>query len=191
MFGLGFFTRRRAHRATSAAMASLADAFAGQPHAERAAIMAVANALLASVAARHGDLVMRRPSTLDRDDAAAIVAELSLSMAKLSLASEELSGRDFGDPVLDGIHRQMRATELVVGTLGMAMDPSGKRVVVEAWSNLYAARRHARAAVAALLAFQEETGTSPFPEGVPSKPSDLLALATTAPPFLRVRTVAA
>lgn len=191
MFGLGFFTRRRAHRATSAAMSSLADAFAGQPHAERAAIMAVANALLASVAARHGDIVMKRPSALDRDDAAAIVAELSLSMAKLAVALEESSGRDFGDPVLDGIHRQMRATELVVGTLGTAIDPSCKRVVAEAWSALYAARRHAKAAVAALLAFQEETGTSPIPEGVPSKPADLLALATTAPPFLRVRAAAA
>lgn len=188
MFGLSFFTRRRAQRAISAARSALADAFAGQPPSERAAIMAVANATLASVAARHGDGVLLRPSGLPKDVASVIIAELSVSITKLSLALEEMSDRNFGDPVLDGVHRQMRAIELVVGTLGTALDPSGKRVVVEAWSALYNARKHARAAVAALVAFQEETGTSPIPEGVPSKPADLLAMATTAPPFLRART---
>lgn len=191
IFGLNFFTRRRARRATFAARAALAGAFAGQPPAERAAIMAVANAILASVAARHGDAVLLRPAALRKDEAAAIIAELSVSITKLSLSLDRLSDRDFGDPVLDGVHRQMRATELVVGTLGTALDPSGKRIVAEAWSALYGARRHAKAAVAALLAFQEETGISPVPEGVPSRPADLLAMATTAPPFLRARTAAA
>ncbi len=184
MFVLGFLNERRARRAVAEAVASLGDAFAGQPASERAAIMAVANGILASVAAQHGDLVLTRPASLKRATVSTILSELSTSLSKLSVALDALSDRDHGDPVLDGVHRQRRAVELVVATLGMSLDPKAKPVVLEAWRAVYRARQHAGDAVAALNAFREETGTSPVPEGVPSQRGDLLALASTAPPFL-------
>lgn len=184
MFVLGFLKERRARRAVAEAVASLGDAFAGQPASERAAIMAVANGILASVAAQHGDLVLTRPASLKRANVSTILSELSTSLSKLSVALDALSDRDHGDPVLDGVHRQRRAVELVVATLGMSLDPKAKPVVLEAWRAVYRARQHAGDAVAALNAFREETGTSPVPEGVPSQRGDLLALASTAPPFL-------
>ena len=184
MFGIGFLIERRARRAVAAAVAALGDAFAGQPVSERAAIMAVANGVLASVAAQHGDLVLTRPAALKRATVSAILSELSISLSRLAVALEGLSDREHGDPVLDGVHRQMRAVELVVATLGMSLEPKAKPVVLEAWRALYRARQHAGEAVAALNAFREETGTSPVPEGVPSQRGDLLAMASTAPPFL-------
>jgi hypothetical protein len=184
MFGIGFLNERRARRAVAAASAAIADAFAGQPAHERAAIMAISNAILAAVASEHGDLVLTRPAALKRATASTILGELSTSLSKLSAVLDALSDRDHGDPVLDGVHRQMRATELVVATLGISLDPTARSPVLEAWRALYRARRHAGEAVAALTAFREETGTSPVPEGVPSTRGDLLALATTPPPFL-------
>lgn len=184
MFGLGFLIERRAKRAVASAMAALDDAFAGQPASERAAIMAVANGVLASIAAQHGDLVLTRPASLKRSVVSTILSELATSLSKLATALEGLSDRDHGDPVLDGVHRQMRAVELVVATLGMSLEPKAKPVVLEAWRVLYRARQHAGDGVAALTAFREETGTSPVPEGVPSGRIDLLAMATTPPPFL-------
>jgi hypothetical protein len=184
MFGTGFFIERRARRAAAAATAAIGDAFAGQSAHERAAIMAISNAILASVASQHGDLVLTRPAALKRSTVSTILAELSTSLSKLSAVLDALSDREHGDPVLDGVHRQMRATELVVATLGISLDPKAKSPVLEAWRTLYKARRHAGEAVAALTAFREETGTSPVPEGVPSGRGDLLAMATTPPPFL-------
>ncbi len=189
MFGV--FRERRARAAMALVVGSVGEGVGLLSPVDRAATMAIANALL-SVAAEHwGRVVVERPQALSGATAATIVNMLAESHGKALSALKAYGDRGMGDATYSQAMRQVRATEVAMGAVGRRFTgPEGVREVNGAWKALWNARGMADEAATVLLRFTKVSGGA---DALPRTASrngpyvrdDVVRLASTLPAMFR------
>ena len=180
---LSFFRRRRARTIVEHVRSSLMAGLAALSGPDRAAVMAIANALIDVAAERWGAAVANRPMTLDPDLASEIVVALSESHERVfEERLQPISNRGMEDVAFAQSMRQLRAYEVVIATLGA----SGS-VVGEAWKLLWLARDNAAQGAEELRRFSKFADADPVPRSKKlrrrAELADLVRLSTTLPAF--------
>jgi hypothetical protein len=117
----------------------------------------------------------------------ALLARLSQAKRRLSLTVDTVADLRADDPVFTGTMRQIRATDVMLATMGGSVHPGASRTAIECWRLLWEGRRHVAAAVRLLRAFEAATGTRALPSSQPRESEAIAALGTTLPAPLRRR----
>lgn len=155
--------------------------------AERAAALAVANAMLLAGASQWGRAFSHAPMKLDRETACDALSVLADRHAKLEMAASELSGRPPADPQISACRWEVAATQAVMVTAGASLGREHAVSARKAWTALALGRRHADEGVKALLLHAKAYSAPPVPE-VGGKKADrayLISLASSLPPMFR------
>ena len=164
---------------------------------ERAATLAIANALLSVAADKWGGAVVERPQALSPNVAASIVNALAESHAKALAALRAYSDRGMDDATYSQAMRQVRATEVAMGAVGRRFTgPEGVKAVNGAWKALWNARGMAPDAATVLLRFAKVSGGA---DALPRAPGrngpyvrdEVVRLASSLPAMYRAARPAA
>ncbi len=187
---LGMFREKRARLAMAQVAAGIAEGVQVLSPVDRAATMAIANALLAVAAERWGREVVESPKTLSAGAAASIVVMLSEAHAKCLEALKAQRDRGMGDLTYSQAMRQLRATEAAMGAVGRRfLDPGGVRAVTDAWKALWTSRSKAPEAAEVLLRFTQMNGADALPRTAsrngPFEREEVVRLASTLPPMFQ------
>ena len=186
---LSFFRRRRARTIVEHVRSSLMAGLTALSGPDRAAVMAIANALIDVASDKWGAAVATRPMALEPDRAADIVVALSESHERVfEERLQPIAGRGMEDIAFAQSMRQLRAYELVIATLGAAAaDKSSGAVVGEAWKLLWLARGNAEQGAEELRRFSKFANADPVPRSNKlrrrAELADLVRLSTTLPAF--------
>lgn len=186
---LSFFRRRRARTIVEHVRSSLMAGLTALSGPDRAAVMAISNALIDVAAERWGAAVANRPMTLNPDLSAEIVVALSESHERVfEERLEPIANRGMDDIAFAQSMRQLRAYEVVIATLGAAAaDKSSGSVVGEAWKLLWLARENAAQGAEELRRFSKFADADPVPRSKKlrrrAELADLVRLSTTLPAF--------
>ena len=191
MFRFGFFKERRARAVVQNTMPSLPEGIQLLAPVERAATLAIANAMLEAGADAWGPGVLKSPSALAKGVAVEAVLVLAAHHGRLRESLESMQRRNMDDVAYSQAMRELRATEVLIGTLGAVLVEGRKPPVNEAWKLLWSARDQSLAGAKALAEFYHHTKASPVPRSKVRpgklKAADLVLLASTLPPFLQKR----
>ena len=177
---------RRARGAVDAA-ALVVRTISALPAAERSAVMIVAHAMLRDAAIDYGKEVLSNPTKLPKVELAEILARLGASHRKLSASLAAVADHVSGDVVYKGTLRQIRATEVVIVTIGMGWDKALLVPARQVWKCMWTARTHAVEAVRLVLAFQSAMHERALPESQAGGPEKMVVLATTVPAMFRTK----
>ena len=180
---------RRARDAIEAA-ALVVRTVSALPPAERSAVMIVAHAMLRDAAVDYGKEILGNPTRVPKTELAEILGRLGAAHRKLSGSLAAVADHVSGDVVYKGTLRQMRATEVVIVTVGMAWDKALLVPARQVWKSLWAARTHAVEAVRLVMAFQTAMHERALPAGQAGGPEQMAQLATTLPAMFRPKTAA-
>ncbi|MGY3582443.1 hypothetical protein ACVIGB_000633 [Bradyrhizobium sp. USDA 4341] len=178
---------RRARAAVDAATL-VVRTMSSLPAAERSAVMIVAHAMLRDAAVDYGKDIVANPTKLPKTDLAEILARLGATHRKLSASLAAVADHVAGDVVYKGTLRQIRATEVVIVTVGMAWDKALLVPARQAWKAMWAARTHAVDGVRLIMAFQAAMHERALPESQAGGPEHMARLATTLPAMFRPKT---
>lgn len=154
---------------------------------EAAALLAVTNALMLSISKTFGKLVVEAPHRLPRAAALDIANSLIGQRARIAASLSAAGKRPNRDVAYRTSVRQMMAIEIVFLTIMTGISPRSGRDVTAIWRHIYKARRFAPDGARMLLAFHKVYRTSPFPDGISLRPSDVARLARSLPPIFRTR----
>jgi hypothetical protein len=152
---------------------------------ERAAVMIVAHAMLRDASIEYGAALISRPTAIARPVLLEFVARLGTAHRKLGASAEVVSGRSSDDMILQGVLRQLRATEIVIITVGVVLNRSLAGAVREVWKTLWAARGNAVDAVRLLKEFERVMNERALPASQPRDPERMARLATTLPAMFK------
>ena len=183
MFGLGGAERRR--RSVALISRTLPGAVEALHPVERATVLVLANAMLRAAAAAHGP-------GLESDPAAAGPAAAHAALADMSRQRDRVSSivADPRSPHPRHAALDLRALELSMLTVGVAVEPSVLRACSASWKAAWEGRGRIRDAVAWMRRYEAESGVpaAPLPAGTAS-PSDLdlARVGASVPEFLRRR----
>jgi hypothetical protein len=186
LFKLPFFRRRRIRTIVDQSLPTLTSRLEALSGSERAAVLAIANAMIASLEKETGVAIARAPAAMPADHAIRLVAGLAESHAGIVKRTDSF-GASVSPEVVSQMLREAFAIEMVIVTVSLAVHPECLRDVRIAWKTLYDARGNAEGAWRILLAFGRATGgVSPLPWPVPRKwtKADVVSLAGRVPPFL-------
>lgn len=175
---------RRARAAIDAA-SLVVRTITAAPAAERSAVMIVAHAMLRDAAGDYGKDILGNPMRLPKTDLAEILARLGATHRKLSASLAAVADHVAGDVVYKGTLRQIRATEVVIVTVGMAWDRALLVPARQVWKAMWAARTHAVEGVRLVVAFQSAIHERALPESQSGGPEHMARLATTLPAMFR------
>lgn len=156
--------------------------------AERSATLAIANAMLLAASKKWGKGILTAPQNTMRKVAVDIIFDLAAVHSTIINSDiSEFNHRGVQDISFSQALRQVKATEIVLATIGCAIVPETKNRVIPAWKTLYNARTHAKDALKLLIQYGKFAKTSPLPSvpGMKIDSQKVLQLATSAPPFLR------
>lgn len=195
MFLFGFLKERRARSVVEGVLPALPEGVQLLGRADRAATLAIANAMLEVAAASWGPDALRDPAALPKRTAAEAVLVLAGHHVRLRTEQlEPMQRRNMDDIAYSQAMRQLRATELLIGTLGGCLLDSKPAGVRASWKMLWEAREHAVEGGRTLAAFMRHARARPVPacKSAPGKltAADLVRLCSTLPPFLRPRKAA-
>lgn len=190
---LNFIKVRRARSIVEQVGVDIVDSLSALSPADRAATMAIANAMLLAASKRWGKAVLDAPETIETKSAMTMVFELAaMHQNVVSGYLEPMRHRGMQDVTFAQGVREARAAEIVVATVGMALIPESRQRVVQAWKVLWNARTEAEDGIALLLQFASHSKTSPFPAiGIRMDKPKAMQFATSIPPFLRPKTPSA
>lgn len=181
-----FVKERKAEAALSAIVGGLEGVVSSASPVERAAAVAVANAMLIAGSKQWGREFSHAPMKLSREIASDAVSVLADHHAKLEMAASALSGRAASDPQISCCRWEIVATQVVMITAGASFGKLYADAARSAWRTLSSARIHADEAVAAMLYHSKAYSTPPVPAcGRKTDRDGLLALASTLPPMFR------
>lgn len=177
---------RRARGAVDAA-SLVVRTISALPPAERSAVMIVAHAMLRDAAKDYGKEVLSNPTKLPKTDLAEILARLGVSHRKLSASLAAVADHVSGDVVYKGTLRQIRATEVVIVTVGIGWDKALLVPARQVWKSMWTARTHAVEAVRLVMAFQTAMHERALPASQAGGPEQMVLLATTVPAMFRTK----
>lgn len=154
---------------------------------ERAAALAVANAMLIAGMSQWGREFAHAPMKLPREAAVDALCVLADHHAKLEQSAEDLSGRPAADPQISACRWELAATQVVMVTTGAGLGRQYASAARECWKVLGASRRHADGAVKAMLRYAKAYSVDPVPAAGGRRPdrARLLSLASALPPMFR------
>jgi hypothetical protein len=143
-----------------------------------------------------GQAVLRAPSKLPPDVAAAAVLSLASHHANLVREGlEQMPERGMEDVGFAQAMRETRATEVLIATLGTCLNEGPKGDTAAAWGLLWKARQSAPQAAEALRQYGRHAKADPVPRSRKrlqgASLADLAKLASSVPPFLAARKPAA
>lgn len=179
------FDERRAREAVEECLPTLVRSLEALDGPERAATMIVAHAIWRDAADEYGQGFIERPSRIPKRDVVSFLARLARAKRRLVLSVESVVDLKASDPMYLGTMRQLRATEVMLTTLGSAVVPAAPKTAVRCWQVLWEGRRHAVSAVRLLRSFEIATKTAALPSSQSGRPDDMAQLATRLPPALR------
>jgi FAD/FMN-containing dehydrogenase len=176
---------RRARDAIDVAQPALARTVAGMEMAERAAVMIIAHAMLRDATQDYGMAVIANPSKLRKEKVAEFLTRLGRAHRRLTASLDAVSEHVAGDLVYAGVLRQIRATEVVIVTVGMAFDRTLVAVVKQTWRGLWQARTHAVDGVRRIQSFERAMHERALPASQPKDPEKMARLATRLPEMFK------
>jgi hypothetical protein len=176
---------RRARYAIDVAQPALARTVAGMEMAERAAVMIIAHAMLRDATQDYGPAVVANPSKLRKEAVVEFLTRLGGAHRKLTASLDAVSEHVAGDLVYAGVLRQMRATEVVIVTVGIAFDRTLVPLVKQVWRGLWQARTHAVDGVRLIRSFERAMHERALPASQPKDPEKMARLATRLPEMFR------
>lgn len=188
----GFLRERRARTIVAQVCPDLADGIGMLSPVDRAGVLAIANALLEVTAEAWGKEVLRKPASLGKDTISDIVCKLADHHSRvLKELLEPLSDRGMEDISYAQAMREIRASEIVIATLGAPLTGTKQPSVAQSWKLLWAARGEAAEAAQTLMRYAKHAGADPVPRTKarrgPPKQDDIARLASTLPPFFQKR----
>lgn len=189
----GFLRVRRARTIIEQIGPGLADNLAKLPLVDRAATLAIVNAMLLAGGQQWGPKVAQAPHRLTKDTATEVIFELAERQSQvLNDVLIPLQKRNMSDVVYAQAMRQLRALELMIVTMGAAIDPLASRRAVAGWKVLLKARASASEAALVLIQYSQHAKARPLPaiQGKTLTRANLVELAQIAPPFLIKKTPA-
>lgn len=156
---------------------------------ERAAALAVANAMLIAGEAQWGREFAYAPMKLPREAAIDALCVLADHHAKLEQAISVLPGRPAADPQTAACRWEIAATQAVMVTAGASLGSQYASAARECWKILGASRRHADEAVNMMLRYAKAYSVDPVPAIRGRRPDreHLASLASVLPPMFRHR----
>lgn len=184
-----FVKERKAEAALAAISPGVLALIGSATPTERAAALAVANAMLLSGAAQWGRAFSHEPMKISREAACDALCVLADHHLKLEGAAGSVVGRPPSDPQVSACKWELVATQVVMVTTGASFGRQYADVARKAWQALSAARRNAPEAVRALMEYARAYSIDPVPP-VNGKNADrdyLSALASSLPPMFRRR----
>jgi hypothetical protein len=187
MFQLLFFKKRRVRTIVDQSLPTLERRLRVLPSSDRAATLAVANAMIVALSEETGLPIANNPKAIPQDEAVKLISGLAESHIAI-VDKVDAFGEKVTKTVVSQMLREAFATELVMVTASVCLDPDRMGAIRGAWRVLYEGRTHAHNVVPILGAFMKETGgTSPLPSAAKRrwKTSEIVALASSVPPFLR------
>lgn len=182
-----FVKERKALAALAAISPGAEAAILATTPPERAAALAVANAMLLAGATQWGRAFSHAPMRLGRETACDAVCVLADRHATLEIAAGDLSGRPPSDPQISACRWEIAATQAVIVTAGASLGREHAAAAKKVWAALGMARRHADEGVKALLQHARAYSAPPIPEttGRKADKAYLTALASSMPPMFR------
>ena len=181
-----FVKERKAEAALSAIAGGIESLVASASPIERAAAVAVANAMLIAGSKQWGREFSHAPMKLPRETAIDALSVLADHHAKLEISAAALAGRAPADPQISCCKWEIVATQVVMVTAGASLGRDYAQAARSAWASLSAARRHAEDAVKAMLYHSKAYGIPPIPPcGRKPDRAGIMALATSLPPMFR------
>lgn len=187
MFQLLFFKKRRVRTIVDQSLPTLERRLRGLSSGEKAATLAVANAMIVALSRETGLPIATDPKSIAPDDAVKLVSGLAQSHVVL-VEKVKSFGEKVSRTVVSQMLREAHATEIVMTTASVCLDPARMPAVRAAWKVLFEGRAHARGAVPLLGAFMKESGGRSPLASVSTrrwKTSEIVQLASSVPPFLR------
>jgi hypothetical protein len=188
----GAVRQRRTAMAALSVSESAPRGVSALPLPERAAALAVANAMLRVAAVTYGQDALARPAALPRKTLFRIVADLAEAHAKLLDILAASEGKGMKDPDFAAAMRQLRATETLMLTFGAVLAPQCAEAMRRCWKALWTARGSALDAVRILRRYETGFGADalPLPDGAePWTDREIAKLAASLPPmFVRKKT---
>lgn len=176
---------RRARDAIDVAQPALARTIAGMEMAERAAVMIIAHAMLRDATQDYGMAVIANPSKLRKEAVTEFLTRLGTAHRRLTASLDAVSEHVAGDLVYAGVLRQIRATEVVIVTVGIAFDRTLIAVVKQTWRGLWQARTHAVDGVRLIQSFERAMHERALPASQPKDPEKMARLATRLPQMFK------
>ncbi len=164
MFLFGFLKERRARSVVEGVLPSLPEGVQLLGRADRAATLGIANAMLEVAGSTWGGEALRDPASMPRRAAAEAVLVLAGHHVRLRTEQlEPMQRRNMDDVAYAQAMRQLRATELLIGTLGGCLLDARPAGVRASWKMLWDAREHAVDGGKALAAFMRHARARPVP----------------------------
>jgi len=184
-----FVKERKAEAALEAIAPGVVATVSSTTPVERAAALAVANAMLIAGTAQWGREFAHAPMKLPREAAVDALCVLADRHAKLEESIAALSGRPVADPQISACRWEVAATQVVIVTAGASLGKQYAEAARECWKILGAARRHADEATKAMLRYAKAYSVDPVPAIRGRKPDreHLFSLASALPPMFRTR----
>lgn len=184
-----FVKERKAEAALAAISPGVLSLISSASPLERAAALAVANAMLIAGTAQWGREFAHAPMKLEKETACDALSVLADHHAKLEISAAALSGRPASDPQISACKWELVATQVVMVTAGASMGREYADIAREAWRALGVARRHSEEAVKALLHYGKAYSLDPvpLPKGKKADRAHLTTLASSLPPMFRTR----
>lgn len=183
-----FLRVRRARTVVEQVSSGIAENIALLPPVDRAATLAIANAMLLAAAEPWGKDIVLNPYGLHRDVAVELVFELAQRQTHiLNDVLVPLQKRNMDDVLYAQSMRQLRAVEVLISTVGVSIVPEAKDSAIAGWKMMWKARGNAEDAASVLVQFHKHAGSRPLPQ-IPGRKvgrQELIDLARTVPPFLR------
>lgn len=183
-----YFNERRARAIVLNVLPSLDQGVQNFSPIDRAACLAIVNALIESAADVWGKSVLQGPSATAKPKVVDMILHLAERHSRLMDESiDPMRKRNMQDIAYAQAMRELRAIELVVGTYGAVLVPGPKPSVSGTWRMLWSARGAAEAGAQALVAFSKHARAQPFPRSKRRQKmsvADVVAMCSTLPPFL-------
>lgn len=192
----GYFKRNRAKVVVQSVMPGLREGIQSLAPVDRAATLAIVNAMMEAAADQWGQGVLTAPTKIPRDTAAQAVVSLAAHHAKLVRDGlGRMQDRGMGDVAYAQAMRETRATEMLIATIGSCLHEGSKEEVAAAWGLLWKARGSTAEAAETLRDYARHAKVDPVPRSRrrlhAAGRADLERLASSVPPFLRPRKPAA
>lgn len=183
-----YFNERRAKAVVLNVLPSLDQGVQHFSPIDRAACLAIVNALIEVAADTWGKGILQGPSATAKAKVVDMILHLADRHSRIMDESiDPMRKRNMQDIAYAQAMRELRAIELVIGTYGAVLVPGPKPSVSGTWRMLWAARGAAEGGAQTLVAFSKYTRTQPFPRSRRRQKmsvADVVAMCSTLPPFL-------
>lgn len=155
--------------------------------AEKAAAIAVANAMLLRGASAWGNSVTHSPKDIPLKTLSDALDVLFSRYNDITAKMDNLGEFEVGDPYVSACKWELAAVQLVILTISVRLSKTYSSAALSSWKQLWKYRRFAPDAVNLMVRYAETYGVPPLPlpDGKKINKSYLMALSSTLPPMFR------